>query len=95
MIVNELLKLENATYFFLDAILVSKNKFKILISFLQFDNQTVAKKCETFIDKHIDEILSTEDGTNFLLNLPIKYFMSLCKSDALNIHNEYSLIEFI
>jgi len=62
---------------------------------LKFDNPTVAKKCETFIDKHIDEILSTEDGTNFLLNLPIKYFMSLCKSDALNIHSENTLIEFI
>jgi hypothetical protein len=34
MIVNELLKLENATYFFLDAILVSKNKLKNLLSFL-------------------------------------------------------------
>lgn len=39
--------------------------------------------------------MSTEDGTNFLLNLPIKYFMSLCKSDALNIHSENTLIEFI
>ena len=47
------------------------------------------------MDKHIDEILSTEDGTNFLLNLPIKYFMSLCRSDALNIHNENTLIQFI
>jgi hypothetical protein len=44
------------------------------------------------IQQNFDEILSNDEGSKFLLNLPIDAFTSICDSNGLNITDEMILI---
>ena len=48
---------DNCSRFFLDSI--------------RFESKVIADKCKELIQKNIETILASEDGTNFLLGLPV------------------------
>lgn len=64
-----LLKPENCSMFFLDSI--------------RFDSKIISDACTILIQKNLETILQSEEGTNFLLTLPAKQITDICASDKL------------
>ena len=56
---------------------------------------TVAKACELVILENIDQVMGTEKGSKFILNLPFKYMESFCSNNRLNVSSEYALAQLI
>ena len=44
------------------------------------------------IEQNFDNILGSDEGTAFMLNLPIDYIRNICDSNALNISDEMLLV---
>ncbi len=81
MIINELLTPTNVTLYYLDAIM--------------FENDQVAEACGIIMLQNIDQVLSTEKGSTFILNLPFKYMKQICSNNNLNISSEKALSQLI
>jgi hypothetical protein len=79
MIIQELLTPTNCTLFYLDAI--------------RFENKNISLACEQLMQQNFDQIVHSEEGRAFLLNLPFTYIRSLCESNSLNIKDEYALVD--
>ena len=78
LITKKLLKPDNCTSFYLDAI--------------RFANKTIAEACENLLQQNMEKILEQEEGTKFLLNLPFTYMKSICSSNKLTIKDEKALV---
>jgi len=79
MIVNVLLKPDNATLFYLDAI--------------QFKNEKIRRACENILYLQIDTVLKTEAASQHLVELPFQQLKEFCESDKLEITNEKQLLD--
>ena len=78
MIINELLNPMNCSQFYLDAI--------------RFDNKAISEACEILLQQNFGTISKSEEGLQFMLNIPYKYMKSICQSNSLTISNESELV---
>jgi hypothetical protein len=81
VVVSDFLNAENVVEQYLDAI--------------RFDNQGVAAACEIIILEQLNQIMETEKGSKFIINLPISQMTQLCQHNNLNVSSEFSLSKII
>jgi precorrin-6B methylase 2 len=77
IVIEKYLNAENVLEYYLDAI--------------KFDNEVVARACEMIILENLDTVMQTEQGSKFILNLPVKYMISICKNNRLRVSSENAL----
>jgi hypothetical protein len=71
-IITEVLNQDNCTQFYADAI--------------KFEDKKLQAKCETVMVRKFSEI--AEEHSKYFLDLPLKNFMNICKSNGLNLKHE-------
>ena len=49
--------------------------------------------CEVLIQQNFETILNNDEGSKFLLNLPMQYVKTICSSNSLNITDEMLLVK--
>jgi hypothetical protein len=78
-IVTEVLNQDNCTAFYADAI--------------KFEDKKLQAKCETVMVRKFSEI--ADEQTKYFLDLPLKNFVNICKSNSLNVMHENQLVQLI
>ena len=61
----------------------------------QFKQEKLAKACEDLIVLNLPKITKSEQGLDFIKDLPVEYFKNICAADNLYIEDEKIVVNLI